>query len=598
MKSVQQRLSALREAMKKHGVDAFVIPSADPHLSEYLPEHWQARRDFSGFTGSAGTLVVTADKAGVWTDSRYWEQAGQQLAPNGIELQKMGVDAPYTEWLAQKLPEGAVVGAPADMFALSGERGLKQALAAKNIRLEYPETLLGEVWDDRPALPTPEIYVHHPDYVSETAAEKLARIRAAMKEQGAEAHLVSSLDDIAWITNLRGDDVPFNPVFLSHLFISQDKAVLFTDAGRLKAESAEALKAAGFEVLPYAQAADYLAGVKGALLIDPNKTAIGTLRRLPEDVRLIEAIHPSTFFKSVKSDADIAHIRNTMAEDGAALCGFFAEFEQILADGGELSELDIDGMLYKHRSQRPGFISPSFDTIAGYNANAALPHYSATPENNSKIKGDGMLLIDSGGQYWGGTTDITRVVPVGNPSAAMKRDYTLVLKAHISLAETIFPENIKGPMIDAICRKSLWQAQCDYGHGTGHGVGYFLNVHEGPQSIAVAAVPQPHHAMKSGMLTSNEPGLYRPGKWGIRIESLVINRPVENPEETEFGKFLYFETVTLCPIDTRLIDTKLMTGSEIEWLNQYHAEVRRRLEPLTEGAAKAWLIERTEPLAR
>ena len=510
----------------------------------------------------------------------------------------MGVDAPYTEWLAQNLPEGAVVGAPADMFALSGERGLKQALAAKNIRLEYPETLLDEVWDDRPALPTPEIYVHHPDYVSETAAEKLARIRAAMKEQGADAHLVSSLDDIAWITNLRGDDVPFNPVFLSHLFISQDKAVLFTDAGRLKAESAEALKVAGFEVLPYAQAADYLAGVKGALLIDPNKTAVGTLRRLPEDVRLIEAIHPSTFFKSVKSDADIAHIRNTMAEDGAALCGFFAEFEQILADGGELSELDIDGMLYKHRSQRPGFISPSFDTIAGYNANAALPHYSATPENNSKIKGDGMLLIDSGGQYWGGTTDITRVVPVGNPSAAMKRDYTLVLKAHISLAETIFPENIKGPMIDAICRKSLWQAQCDYGHGTGHGVGYFLNVHEGPQSIAVAAVPQPHHAMKSGMLTSNEPGLYRPGKWGIRIESLVINRPVENPEETEFGKFLYFETVTLCPIDTRLIDTKLMTGSEIEWLNQYHAEVRRRLEPLTEGAAKAWLIERTEPLAR
>lgn len=531
MKSVQQRLSALREAMKKHGVDAFVIPSADPHLSEYLPEHWQARRDFSGFTGSAGTLVVTADKAGVWTDSRYWEQAGQQLAPNGIELQKMGVDAPYTEWLAQNLPEGAVVGAPADMFALSGERGLKQALAAKNIRLEYPETLLDEVWDDRPALPTQEIYVHHPDYVSEIAAEKLARIRAAMKEQGADAHLVSSLDDIAWITNLRGDDVPFNPVFLSHLFISQDKAVLFTDAGRLKAESAEALKAAGFEVLPYAQAADYLADVKGALLIDPNKTAVGTLRRLPEDVRLIEAIHPSTFFKSVKSDADIAHIRNTMAEDGAALCGFFAEFEQILADGGELSELDIDGMLYKHRSQRPGFISPSFDTIAGYNANAALPHYSATPENNSKIKGDGMLLIDSGGQYWGGTTDITRVVPVGNPSAAMKRDYTLVLKAHISLAETIFPENIKGPMIDAICRKSLWQAQCDYGHGTGHGVGYFLNVHEGPQSIAVAAVPQPHHAMKSGMLTSNEPGLYRPGKWGIRIESLVINRPVENPEK-------------------------------------------------------------------
>ena len=596
MKSVQQRLSALREAMKKHGVDAFVIPSADPHLSEYLPEHWQARRDFSGFTGSAGTLVVTADKAGVWTDSRYWEQAGQQLSPNGIELQKMGVDAPYTEWLAQNLPEGAVVGAPADMFALSGERGLKQALAAKNIRLEYPETLLDEVWDDRPALPTPEIYVHHPDYVSETAAEKLARIRAAMKEQGADVHLVSSLDDIAWITNLRGDDVPFNPVFLSHLFISQDKAVLFTDAGRLKAESAEALKAAGFEVLPYAQAADYLAGVKGALLIDPNKTAVGTLRRLPEDVRLIEAIHPSTFFKSVKSDADIAHIRNTMAEDGAALCGFFAEFEQILADGGELSELDIDGMLYKHRSQRPGFISPSFDTIAGYNANAALPHYSATPENNSKIKGDGMLLIDSGGQYWGGTTDITRVVPVGNPSAAMKRDYTLVLKAHISLAETIFPENIKGPMIDAICRKSLWQAQCDYGHGTGHGVGYFLNVHQGPQKIAYNTSGLKCNNMKENMITSNEPGLYRPGKWGFRIENLVVHRRVKQPKETEFGQYLYFEQLTLCPIDTQLIERSMLSDEEAAWLNDYHALVREKLAPHTEGAAKEWLERNTQPI--
>ena len=598
MKSVPQRLSDLRQAMKEHGLDAFVIPSADPHLSEYLPAHWQARRDFSGFTGSAGTLVVTADRAGLWTDSRYWEQAAQQLAGSGIGLHKMGRDEPYPDWLAHHLPEGAAMGAPADMFSLSGERTLENALAAKNIRTAYPETLLDDVWDGRSGLPEEEIYVHNPDYVSETPSEKLARIRAAMKEKGADYHLVSSLDDIAWITNLRGSDVPFNPVFLAHLLISADKAVLFADEGRLKAESAAALEAAGFEVRPYGRAAEYLAGITGALLIDPNKTAVGILRRLPESVRLIEGIHPSTFFKSVKSDADVDNIRKVMAEDGAALCGFFAEFEQILAGGGKITELDIDGLLFKHRSRRPGFISPSFDTIAGFNANAALPHYSATPEHNSEIKGDGLLLIDSGGQYWGGTTDITRVIPVGRPCEGMKRDFTLVLKAHIALAQAVFPENILAPMLDAICRKPLWQAQCDYEHGTGHGVGYFLNVHEGPQSIAVAATPAPHHAMKPGMITSNEPGLYRPGKWGIRIENLVANRRVEKPAETEFGSFLYFETVTLCPIDTRLVDVSLLDEGEIRWLDGYHAEVRRRLEPLTEGAAKAWLMERTEPLVR
>ena len=410
--------------------------------------------------------------------------------------------------------------------------------------------------------------------------------------------MVSSLDDIAWLTNLRGSDVPFNPVFVSFLLIGKDNAILFTDQGRLNAEAAAALQTAGIAVEPYAQVANKLAQIGGALLIEPNKTAVSTLVRLPESVRLIEGINPSTFFKSVKSEADIAHIREAMEHDGAALCGFFAEFEDIIDNGGSLTEIDVDTMLHRHRSARPGFISLSFDTIAGFNANAALPHYSATPESHSTISGNGLLLIDSGAQYKGGTTDITRVVPVGTPTAEQKRDNTLVLKAHIALAEAVFPENILSPMIDAICRKPLWQAQCDYGHGTGHGVGYFLNVHEGPQVIACAAVPGPQHAMKKGMVTSIEPGLYRPGKWGIRIENLAANQAVANPQETEFGSFLYFETLTLCPIDTRLMDTAMMTDGEIDWVNRYHAEVRRRLEPLTEGAAKAWLIKRTEPLAR
>ncbi|MGF6147797.1 Xaa-Pro dipeptidase [Kingella potus] len=598
MTTARQYLGALRQAMQQHGLDAFVIPSADPHLSEYLPGHWQARSRFSGFTGSVGTLVVTPEKAGLWVDSRYWEQAGQQLAGSGIVLQKTGEVAPYTEWLAENLKEGAAVGVPADMLSLAGKRDLQQTLAAKNIRVEHPETLLDEVWADRPALPSETIYAHHPDFVSETASEKLKRVRAAMKAHGAQYHLVSSLDDIAWITNLRGSDVPFNPVFLSFLLIGANEAVLFADRSRFNAEAEAALAAAGIAAKAYAEAGAALAGVEGSLLADPNKTAVSTLRRLPASVRVIEDTNPSTLFKSVKSDEDIARIRKVMEQDGAALCGFFAEFEQKLAQGVRVTEFDIDAMLLKYRSRYEGFVSSSFATIAGFNANAAMAHYSAAEENCSVIEGDGMLLIDSGGQYWGGTTDITRVVPVGRPSEMQKRDYTLVLKAHIALDETVFPENIASPLIDAICRKPLWQAQRNYGHGTGHGVGYFLNVHEGPQVIACAAVPNKNHAMKKGMITSIEPGLYRPGRWGIRIENLAVNMPVAQPEESEFGEFLYFETLTLCPIDTRLILPEMMDDNEIRWLNDYHAEVRRRLEPWVEGDAKAWLLERTAPLAR
>ena len=332
--------------------------------------------------------------------------------------------------------------------------------------------------------------------------------------------------------------------------------------------------------------------------MDPAKVAASTLQSLKGTVPVIESVNPSTLFKSVKSPADVTHTREAMIEDGVALCHFFVDFEARLARGEVLNELDIDRMLLEFRSQRPNFVSPSFGTIAGFNANAALPHYSATPEAFSEIRGDGLLLIDSGGQYLNGTTDITRVVPVGTPSAAHKRDNTLVLKAHIALAETIFPEGIAGPLLDAICRKPMWQQQCDYGHGTGHGVGYFMNVHEGPQVISWHAPVLPQGALKVGMITSIEPGIYRPGKWGIRIENLVVNQPVANPQETEFGQFLHFEPLTLCPIDTRLMDTALMTPTEIQWVNAYHALVREKLAPRLQGAALAWLEARTQPLAK
>ena len=592
--NAEQKLSALRQTMREHNLDAWIIPSADPHLSEYLPEHWQARVYFSGFTGSVGTLVVTADKAGLWADSRYWEQAAHQLQGSGIELQKVGEVAPYTDWLAAELPDGAAAGAAADMLSLTAKRQLEAAFAAKNIRLDVSRDIADTVWADRPALPQETVFPHDAAFVSETAAAKLARVRAAMKEQGAAWHLISSLDDTAWLTNLRGSDVPYNPVFLSYLLIGTDSATLFVDEAKLNPASRALLAEAGIATAPYAAVREALAEISDGLLVNPDKTAVSTLQLMPSESRLIENINPSTLFKSVKSAADLDHVREAMRQDGAALCGFFAEFERNLADGTAMNELDIDTMLHKYRSARPNFVSLSFNTIAGYNANGALPHYAATPEAFSDITGSGLLLIDSGAQYLGGTTDITRVVPVGETTPEQKRDYTLVLKAHIALAETVFPENIGSTLLDAICRKPLWQEQCNYGHGTGHGVGYFLNVHEGPQIISYLTPANPNQTMKAGMITSNEPGLYRPGKWGIRIENLVASLPVASPQETEFGKFLHFETLTLCPIDTRPIDFGLLTKAEVRWLNAYHADVREKLLPLVDGAARDWLILRTE----
>ena len=593
-----QRLAALRQAMQKQGIDAWIIPSADPHLSEYLPEHWQGRRWVSGFTGSVGTLVVTAATADLWADSRYWEQATAQLAGTGIELQKLGRGRTHVEALAEALGQGAVVGVAPDMLSRAAKRQLEQAFVAKGIQLRADGDLLAGIWTERPALPAEPVVVHAAEFVSESAAEKLARVRAAMQEKGAAHHLISSLDDIAWLTNLRGNDVSYNPVFLAHLLIGASSATLYVDDSRLTAPAREALAAAGISVAPYEKAADDIARLSDSLLVDPAKVAASTLQSLKGTVPVIESVNPSTLFKSVKSPADVAHTREAMIEDGVALCHFFADFEARLARGEVLNELDIDRMLLEFRSQRPNFVSPSFGTIAGFNANAALPHYSATPEAYSEIRGAGLLLIDSGGQYLNGTTDITRVVPVGTPSAAHKRDNTLVLKAHIALAETIFPEGIAGPLLDAICRKPMWQQQCDYGHGTGHGVGYFMNVHEGPQVISWHAPVLPQGALKVGMITSIEPGIYRPGKWGIRIENLVVNQPVANPQETEFGQFLHFEPLTLCPIDTRLMETALMTPTEIQWVNAYHALVREKLAPRLQGAALAWLEARTQPLAK
>ena len=601
---IQQRIADLRAQLAKQDLTAIIVPSADPHLSEYLPEYWQTREWLSGFTGSAGTLVVSADFAGLWADSRYWVHAADELAETGIDLKKLGAanQLNHIEWLAEHLSEGDSVAVDGNVLSISEQDKLLDAFEANDITLITDRDVISEIWAERPALPNAKLYQHDAQFVAQSAASKLAAVRAGMTEAGASHHLLSSLDDIAWLTNLRGADVDYNPVFLAHMLIDADTAILFIDNNKVSSEIAQSLADSGIALADY----EAIQGALGQLtpddllLLDPSKVAVGTLSEIVDNVGFIEQIAPSTMLKSVKSDADIEHVREAMRQDGAALCQFFAEFEQRLDKGERLSELDVDSMLIAVRSQQPNYVSPSFPTIAGFNENGALPHYRATPQKFSYLDVEagagGLLLIDSGAQYQNGTTDITRVVGIGQITSEHKRDFTTVLRAHIALANACFPKGISSPAIDAICRAPLWQAQMDYGHGTGHGVGYFLNVHEGPQGISYNAPNTKERAMRVNMITSNEPGLYREGKWGIRIENLVVSRAVANPIETEFGEFLYFETVTYCPIDTRLIDKSLLNQVEINWLNNYHSQVYTELKSRVSGAALEWLTERTQAI--
>jgi Xaa-Pro aminopeptidase len=446
-------------------------------------------------------------------------------------------------------------------------------------------------------LPTQPVYEHAAPYAVVPRSDKLARVRQAMASVGATHHLVSTVDDLAWLLNLRGSDVECNPVFIGHLLLDAQGGRLFIGDGKVPADLAHRLAADGIVLAPYADTAATLAALPmtAKLLIDPRRVTLGLREAAPAGLPIVEQINPSTLLKSRKTPQEAAFIREAMAEDGAAMCEFYAEFEASIARGEPWTELDVDTRLTAARRRRPGFVGLSFSTIAGWMANGALPHYRALPESFARIEGDGLLLIDSGGQYPGGTTDITRVWPIGQVNAAQKRDYTLVLKGTLALSRTRFPRGTLSPMLDAIARAPLWAHGLDYGHGTGHGVGYFLNVHEGPQSIS-KAIPEPSMAMEPGMITSIEPGLYRPGLWGVRIENLVLNVAVETPEKNAFGEMLEFETLTLCPIDTRCIDRSLLQADEVDWLNRYHATVRERLAPKVSGAALAWLIERTEPI--
>lgn len=592
----QLRLAALRGAMQRHGIDACLMPSADPHLSEYLPEHWQIRRWLTGFTGSVGTVIVTQAQAHLWVDSRYWVQAERELCATGFELKRIGVvtDPGPLAWLGQHLGKGQRLAVDGRTLSVALHDELKSRLAddvAICLELDLP----GQVWQGRPSLPSNPVTVWSEKLAGQSRADKLAMVRQQMHERGATHHLVSSLDDIAWLLNLRGSDVPFNPVFLAHLLITRTSATLFIDPAKLDGNIVSALGHDQVAVAQYdalAQAVRALANTD-KLWIDPARTASAFVLACP--AKRTEAINPSTLAKARKNDIELAHWREIMAIDGAMLCRFFAWLDQAIAKRADepLTELMIDEQVCAARARSEKFIGPSFATIAAFNANGAMPHYRATPDAHARIEGDGLLLIDSGGQYVGGTTDITRMVPVGEISEDQRRDCTLVLKAMIALSRLKFPQGIAAPLIDAVARAELWAHGLDYGHGTGHGVGYGLNVHEGPQVLSYRAPINPNMALLPGMVTSNEPGLYRPGQWGVRIENLVCAQALG---DKGFGQFLQFETLTICPIDMRCIDADQLSDDERQWVNAYHGDVRAILSPHLDGPDLQWMLERTEPL--
>ena len=591
--NINTRLNELRGQMKAAGISAVIVPQADPHMSEYLSPHWQARRMLSGFTGSAGDLVVTLDAALLWTDSRYFLQAADQLEGTEIKLMKDGLpETPsISQWLTSKLHAGETVGINGMVFSVIDKENLEMSLNAHGIVLNSDFDPIDAVWTDRPALPECKAFVHDIKYAGKRARNKIAAVLANVKKQMAASTFISALDEIAWVLNIRSNDVKYNPVVTSFLYLSPEEKVLFIDDAKVDAALAEYLKAEGVKTAPYSSVKEYLKSLAAdaKVLVDKSRTSAGIV-----DVLGAKAVKGSSAIamdKACKNDVQLEGVRAAMHRDGIAMVKSLCEIQDRVAAGDKLTEMDVAEILRKYRSAGELYFDESFGTIAGYEAHGAIVHYEADENSNSTLDKKGLLLIDSGAQYLDGTTDITRTIALSDaPTAEEKRDFTLVMKGHIALGSAIFPQGTCGAQLDALARQFLWKEGLSYLHGTGHGVGHFLNVHEGPQSIRLNYVPTP---LTPGMITSNEPGLYKENVHGIRCENLVLTVPAMT---TEFGNFYKFETLTLCPFDLSLFDTEIMTNQEIEWVNEYHRHVREALAPGLEGRPLEWLNANTEPL--
>lgn len=593
MNAIKERLSRLRAYMKKHEMEAFIIPSSDAHISEYTAEHWQTRSWISGFTGSAGTVVVTNDKAGLWTDSRYFLQAEQELDGSDIDLYKMGnTDTPdIIDFISYRVDKGAKVGIDGDVFTVNEVRKMKLALDKKDIEVVADKDPFDELWLDRPTLPKDPIFELPDIFAGNNAEDKINAIDEILKREEANCTILTALDEIAWTFNIRGTDVEHNPVAIAYAFISKEESILFIELDKLTEELRESLHSQNISFADYHKFGSYLSKLdsKMTVLVDPNKTNYNLFEMISEECTVIEAPSPVTLLKSVKNDTEIDGFRRAMVKDGVALTRFFIWLDQNI-DSETLTEHSISEKLLEFREEQELFFGTSFATIAGFKSNGAIVHYRPTPDNSSIISRDSFLLLDSGGQYFDGTTDITRTTALGEVNDTQKMDYTLVLKGHIGIATCKFPEGTRGSQIDILARKAMWDRGLNYGHGTGHGIGHFLNVHEGPQSIRMDENPT---KLVPGMILSNEPGLYRTGEYGIRIENLIL---VKEEMVTPFGKFLGFETLTLFPIDTKAIDISLLSKEEIDWLNSYHQLVYSKLAPNLTEDEDAWLREKTRPV--
>lgn len=591
--TVKERIASLRETLKLMGLKAFIVPSTDPHMSEYVASHWEARQWISGFTGSAGTIVVTEKEAGLWTDSRYFLQASEQLQGTGIDLykEKLPETPSIAEFLKSRLSKGDVVGINGQVFSLSTAKAMRKELREKDIELRSVADPFKSIWEDRPPIPQNPILILPIQYAGEGCQEKVVRIRQQMEKDNIDVILITALDEIAWVLNLRGSDVHCNPVFISYLLISHRDVKLFIDERKLTPEVKSYLNDCEVKVYPYI---DFYSDLEqntcvDKVLADPAFLNYAIYQGLSSHSELIERKTYVAFMKAIRNQTEIDNLHHAMVKDGVAMVKFL-KWLDTEADIYHETEMSVDRQLRSFRAAQADYIGESFDTIAGYGAHGAIVHYEATPETDAALEPRGFLLLDSGAQYLDGTTDITRTIPLGYLTQEEKEDYTLILKGHIDLAMAVFPEHTRGSQLDILARQPIWQRRMNYLHGTGHGVGSFLNVHEGPHSIRMEDNPI---TLQAGMVVTDEPGIYKAGSHGVRTENILLVVPTG---EGMFGNYLQFETVTLCPIDKRPIVLELLSPAEIDWLNRYHAKVYEKLSPYLDKAEQDWLRSVTTAL--
>jgi len=587
--TVNERLQNLRETLTTHGIAAVVVPLSDPHNSEYMASYWKKLEWLSGFTGSAGTVVVTQDHAGLWTDSRYFLQAEEELADSSFELHKTGqeVEDSPTIWLRNNLPKESKLSLTGDMWSKSAIEKFNKALSKNKIEIVTNLDLVDVIWTkDRPSIPTEPLFVHSDKYTGRSVAEKLESVRTKMEDKEVEWHLLTTLDDIGWLTNLRGRDVTYNPVFLSFVLLGKEKFKLYVDEFKLNSDVRLHLSNYNIEVLPYKQITTDLSKIESRVLINPEDCNYNLYQVIPSEY-IVEGSTITRHLKAIKNEVECQHIEQMMVKDGIALVHAFYWLDQHM-DTEIITEYDFAMKLAECRGKQEGYYGESFSAIVGYRSNGALNHYRPHPDAALQIKREGMLLCDSGGQYLDGTSDITRTFALGEATKEQKTAFTLVLKGHISVDRMHFPKGTTGAQLDVLARQHLWQEGLNYGHGTGHGVGFFMNVHEPPQGFAPGKGSRATTSLEPGMFTSNEPGYYKDGEYGIRIENLVLT------QESPYPGFLCHHNVTLYPLDLNLIDCSLLSSSEIDWVNDYHIKVYSALSPHLEGDIKDWFEQQCE----